>query len=342
MKRTEIKEIGGEFGLINRIQSKFLAQQVNTVKGIGDDAAVIDSGDFYTLVTTDMLVEGIHFDLSYTPLKHLGYKAVAVNISDIAAMNGIPKHITVSMAVSSRFSVEAIDEIYEGIQLACEAYNIDLVGGDTSGSRSGLILSITALGTVEKDKVTYRKGAKPNDVLCVTGDLAAAYLGLQALEREKQVYLENPHMQPELSKNEYAVGRQLKPEARMDIIYDLREKGVVPTSMIDISDGLASEVLHLCQQSGVGMRVFEENLPIENETMLTATEMNLSPITAALNGGEDYELLMTIDQKDFDKIKDIAEITPIGFVTADRAAYLALNSGDLALIQAQGWSHLNQ
>lgn len=340
MNRTEISEIGGEFGLINRIAASTKLRVPSTVKGIGDDAAVIDAGDFYWVLSTDMLVEGVHFDLAYTPFKHLGFKAVAVNVSDIAAMNAIPTQLTVSLAMSNRFPVEVIDEFYEGVQLACDTYNVDLVGGDTTGSRSGLVVSVSVLGKIEKDKIVYRSGAKPNDILCVTGDLGAAYLGLQVLEREKQVFMANPDMQPELTEHEYAIGRQLKADARMDVILKLRKAGVVPTAMIDISDGLASEILHICEQSGVGMRVFEENVPIDTATMLTATELKLNPMTAALNGGEDYELLMTISPADYDKVKDLTEIIPIGFVTDDRQAFLAMKSGELIQLKAQGWQHL--
>lgn len=339
MERTELNTLG-EFGLIDRIKSKFTNKNAETIKGIGDDAAVIDVGDKYMLVTTDILFEGIHFDLSYSPLRHLGYKAVAVNVSDIAAMNGIAKQITVTIGLSNRISVEAIDELYEGIKFACESYNVDLIGGDTSASASGFVISITATGFVDKDKIVYRNGAKPNDILCVTGDLAAAYFGLQVLEREKQVYLANPNMQPELTEKEYLVGKILKPEARTDIIHELNELGVVPSSMIDISDGLASELLHICSQSGVGAMVFEDKLPIEDITMLTATEFNVSPITAALNGGEDYQLLFTVKQSDFDKIKNMSDVLPIGYITQDTAVQLALNSGGTAAIKAQGWTHL--
>ncbi|GGD55659.1 thiamine-monophosphate kinase [Emticicia aquatilis] len=339
MERTELNTLG-EFGLIDRIKSKFTNQNAETIKGIGDDAAVIDVGDKYMLVTTDILFEGIHFDLSYTPLRHLGYKAVAVNVSDIAAMNGIAKQITVTIGLSNRISVEAIDELYEGIKFACESYNVDLIGGDTSASASGFVVSITATGFVDKDKIVYRNGAKPNDILCVTGDLGAAYFGLQVLEREKQVYLANPSMQPELTEKEYLVGKILKPEARTDIIHELNELGVVPSSMIDISDGLASDLLHICTQSGVGAMVFEDKLPIEDITMLTATEFNVSPITAALNGGEDYQLLFTVKQSDFDKIQKVSDVLPIGYMTQDTAVQLALNSGGTAAIKAQGWNHL--
>lgn len=339
MERTELNTLG-EFGLIDRIKSKFTNKNAETIKGIGDDAAVIDIGDKYMLVTTDILFEGIHFDLSYTPLRHLGYKAVAVNISDIAAMNGIAKQITVTIGLSNRISVEAIDELYEGIKFACDNYNVDLIGGDTSASASGFVISISAIGFVDKDKIAYRNGAKPNDILCVTGDLGAAYFGLQTLEREKQVYLANPNMQPELTEKEYLVGKLLRPEARTDIIHELFDKGVVPSSMIDISDGLASELLHICTQSGVGAMVFEDKLPIEDITMLAATEFNVSPITAALNGGEDYQLLFTVKQSDFDIIKNMSDVLPIGYMTQDTAVLLALNSGGTAVIKAQGWNHL--
>lgn len=339
MKRTELGELG-EFGLIDRLKENVKTYQPSTVFGIGDDAAVIDSGTHFTLVSTDMLVEGVHFDLSYVPLKHLGYKAIAVNMSDIAAMNGIPKQVTVSISLSNRFSVEAIEEIYEGINAACENYKVDLVGGDTTSTRAGLTLSITAIGEVSKEAISYRNGAKPNDVLCVTGDLGAAYLGLQVLEREKQVFLENPEMKPELNDHEYLVGRQLKPEGRTDIVHDLKEKGIVPTSMIDVSDGLASEVLHISKASGVGMTVFVDNIPIENKTLTTANEFNVNPITVVMNGGEDYELLMTISQEDYDKVKAIPEITPIGFITEDKNNILVTNSGEKVPITAQGWNHL--
>lgn len=339
MERTELNTLG-EFGLIDRIKTKFNLQNTESVKGIGDDAAVIDIGNQYMLISTDMLLEGVHFDLSYAPLRHLGYKAVAVNVSDIAAMNGITKSITVGIGLSNRISVEAVDEIYEGIKFACEDYKVDLIGGDTTSSRSGLVISITVTGLVDKDKVAYRSGAKANDILCVTGDLGAAYFGLQILEREKQEYIANPSMQPDLEEKSYLVGKQLKPEARADIIHELAEVGVVPSAMIDISDGLASEILHLSTQSGVGALIFEDKLPIEDITMLTATEFNISPVTAALNGGEDYQLLFTVKQADFDKIKNISDITPIGYMTEDKAVELVLNSGVKASIQAQGWNHL--
>nr|MCU0342047.1 thiamine-phosphate kinase [Spirosomataceae bacterium] len=276
-----------------------------------------------------------------TPLKHLGYKAAVVNFSDIAAMNGTPQQITVSLALSNRFSVEAIDELYAGIKSACDAYNVDLVGGDTSASRAGLMISVTVVGTVAKDKIAYRNTAKPNDVLCVTGDLGAAYLGLQLLEREKQEFLANPDMQPKLDQKEYPVGRLLKPDARTDVVFELRDAGVVPTSMIDISDGLASELLHLCTQSGTGARVFEENMPIANETYLTAEEFRLSPLTVALNGGEDYELLFTINPTDYEKIKNSHHISFIGFMTnTPETVELITKGGGSFGIKAQGWQHV--
>ncbi|TAF79519.1 MAG: thiamine-phosphate kinase [Runella slithyformis] len=338
MNRTEIATLG-EFGLIDRINQQFVNVLPQTIKGIGDDAAVIDNGgNEYLLISTDLLVEGVHFDLSYTPLKHLGYKAVAANVSDIAAMNGLPRQITVSIAMSNRFSVEAVDELYAGIKASCEDYKIDLVGGDTSASRSGLVISVTATGSVAKNAVAYRSGAKPNDIVCVTGDLGGAFLGLQALEREKQEFLANPDMQPQLDEQAYVVGRLLKPAARTDVVYELQELGVVPTSMIDISDGLASELLHICKQSNVGAAIFEENLPIEDATILAADEFKISHITAALNGGEDYELLFTISQADYEKIKNLSQVTLIGYITNDPAKVeFGTKSGGRFPVQAQGW-----
>lgn len=327
----------GEFGLIDRIKENTVKRNASSVNGIGDDAAVIELGDRYGLLSTDLLVEGVHFDLSYAPLKHLGYKAVAVNVSDIAAMNGIPRQVTVSLGLSNRFGLEAIDELYEGIHLACEAYQVDLVGGDTSASRSGLVISVSVFGEVAAEKLTLRSGAGENDIVCVTGDLGAAYMGLQVLEREKQEFLANPDMVPQIENKSYIVGKQLKPEARMDIIHELAEKGVVPTSMIDISDGLASEILHLSKQSGKGFTVFFENIPIENITLETSTELNINPVVAVVNGGEDYELLMTIRQDDFEKVKAIADITPIGFVNNEKENWLILNSGERTRIMAPGW-----
>lgn len=338
-KRTELSALG-EFKLIDHLAEKVKIYNPSTEKGIGDDAAVIDIGNKYQLVSTDMLVEGVHFDLSFSPLKHLGYKAVAVNVSDIAAMNGVPEQITVSIAVSNRFSVEALEELYEGINLACENYKVDLVGGDTTSSRSGLIISITAIGSVEKDRVVYRSQAAKGDILCVTGDLGGAYMGLQLLEREKRVYNSNPDMQPELIGKEYIVQRQLKPEARTDLVYELKELGIVPTSMIDVSDGLASEILHICKSSNVGAYIYEDKIPIHGITYNTAVEFNLDPVTISLNGGEDYELLFTISQGDFEKLKNQPDIHFIGYITEkEKGAKLVTKSGTVATLQAQGWTH---
>lgn len=340
--RTEIAQLG-EFGLIKHIQKQFKQVHESTRVGIGDDAAVIDTGDKYMLVSTDMLTEGIHFDLSYTPLVHLGYKAVAVNVSDIAAMNGVPKQITVNIGLSNRFSVEAIDALYEGIRIACENFKVDLVGGDTTASQAGLILSITAIGEVEKEKLARRNSAKQNDIVCVSGDLGAAYMGLQVLEREKITFQENPQMQPQLQSYEYIVKRLLRPEARMDIIHELVDLDIIPTSMIDISDGLASEIFHLCEQSGVGMNIYEENLPIDEQTYSTAAEFKLDPNTCALNGGEDYELLFTIAQSDFEKIKNHRDIHFIGYVQESNKGVNLISRAQQAIpIQAQGWSHFNK
>ncbi|WP_439556375.1 thiamine-phosphate kinase [Dyadobacter sp.] len=336
--RTEISSLG-EFGLIQRINKGITTALPDTVRGIGDDAAVIDIGEEYGLLSTDLLLEGVHFDLTFFPLKHLGYKAIAVNVSDIAAMNGIPHQVTVSIAISNRFSVEAVDELYAGIKTACKDFNVDLVGGDTSSSRSGLLISVSVFGKVKKDKIVYRNTARPNDLLCVTGDLGGAYLGLQLLEREKQVFLANPDMQPELEGKDYVIQRQLRPEARMDVIYELEEAGVIPTSMIDLSDGLASDLLHICAQSGVGAVVFEERLPIDEQTFLAASELNLSPITAALNGGEDYELLFTVSQSAYELIKNNPKITFVGYI-ADKSEGVSIHtkSDSRVPLTAQGWS----
>ncbi len=342
-KRTELDRLG-EFGLIDHLTSKFTTKQASTTLGIGDDAAVIRISDTESmLVSTDFLIEGVHFNLMYMPLKHLGFKAVAVNVSDICAMNGKPEQITVSMAVSSKFPVEALEELYEGIQIACEAYGVDLVGGDTTASYSGLTLSITAIGRAETEKIAYRSGAKENDLLIASGDLGGAYVGLQVLEREKQVFQANPNIQPDLDGHDYIVQRQLKPEARVDIIEYLKELDVVPTSMIDISDGLASEVLHICKASKVGCRLYDEKIPIDGKTSMTAIEFNLDPATCALNGGEDYELLFTISQSDWDKIKGNPHMTPIGHITdvAD-GAYFVDKNGSAIELRAQGWDHFEQ
>jgi thiamine-monophosphate kinase len=340
-KRTELTELG-EFGLIDRIQKQFSLQNSTSAKGIGDDAALISIGDEYLVVSTDMLLEGIHFDLSYVPLQHLGYKAVAVNISDIAAMNAKPEQITIGLAISNRFSLEAIDMLYSGIRSACENFNVDLVGGDTSSSAAGLVISITAIGRVAKDKVALRSTAKNNDIICVTGDLGAAYLGLQVLEREKHVFLTNPEMQPDLEKYEYLVGRQLKPEARMDIVYELADKNLVPTSMIDVSDGLASELLHLGRSSGLGIKIFEENVPIDSMAFETAIEFKIDPITCALNGGEDYELLFTINPSDHEKLKNHPDIHFIGHMHTNTTQHVMVTKQQTVVpLKAQGWNHLN-
>lgn len=338
-KRTEISEIG-EFGLIDHIHENIIIKNASTLKGIGDDAAVISAGDHVKVVTTDLLLEGVHFDLSYAPLTHVGFKAVAVNISDVAAMNAIPKQITVSIALSNRFSVEAVDAIYAGINAAAEHYGVDVVGGDTTASRSGLILSITAIGEAQNEEVVYRSGAKEHDIVCVTGDLGGALVGLQVLEREKQVFLSNPDMKPELEKYQIVTAKQLRPEARMDIIHELRDFGVIPTSMIDISDGLASELFHICKASDVGVTIYEDKLPIDKQTFDTAVELGLDPITCVLNGGEDYELLFTIDQKDFKKLEKHPDIHFIGHITkAENGKLLVTKSGTVAQLKAQGWKH---
>lgn len=333
----------GEFGLIDHLSEKFTNSNKHTLKGIGDDAAVISiSEDDALLVSTDMLVEGIHFNLMYTPLKHLGYKAVAVNVSDICAMNGTPEQITVSIAFSSKFPLEAIDELYKGIQAACEFYKVDLVGGDTSTSYSGLTISISAIGRAKKDKIAYRSGAKEYDLVVVTGDLGAAYMGLQILEREKEVFKANPSIQPDLEGHDYIIKRQLKPEARVDVIHFLDELGVVPTSMIDISDGLASEILHICKNSKVGCHIYDEKIPIDATTSLAAIDFELDPATCALNGGEDYELLFTIKQEDYDKIKGNPHMTVIGHITNEQdGCYFIDKNGSAITLRAQGWNHLN-
>jgi thiamine-monophosphate kinase len=338
--RTELSELG-EFGLIDHLTKNIELKHKSTVKGVGDDAAVIENGNMLTLVTQDILIEGVHFDLTYTPLKHLGYKAAVVNISDIVAMNGIAKQLVVGIALSNRFSLEAIEQIYEGISQACKVYDVDLVGGDTTSSQSGLFLSITAIGEVEKEKQVYRSTANEGDLVCVTGDLGAAYMGLLLLERERQVYSQDPDMQPDLAGYDYILERQLKPEPRTDIIKLLKEKGVLPTSMIDISDGLGSEILHLCKGSGLGARIYEEKLPIDPATITASAEFKLGTWTAALNGGEDYELLFTIRQEDYDKIKTEPQISVVGHMTdKSDGVHLVTTSESLVEIIAQGWDAL--
>lgn len=339
IKRTDVATLG-EFGLINHLTQHFPLHNLSSLKGIGDDAAVIDNGNFMTVVSTDLLIEGIHFDLAYTPLKHLGYKAVVVNLSDIYAMNALPKQITFSMAISNRFSVEALEELYAGIQLACERYKVDLVGGDTTASQKGLILSVTAIGQGEKDKLVYRNGAKVGDLICITGDLGAAYLGLQLLEREKRIWEQHPSVQPNFDEQKYLIERQLKPEARRDIIEAFAKNKLVPTAMMDISDGLASELFHICKQSGVGAFLEETGVSIHPDAQMQALTFQLDPITCALSGGEDYELLFTIDPKDIEKVKYLPDIFIAGeIVDAADGIKLHTKGGNIHPIKAQGWVH---
>ncbi|WP_421751882.1 thiamine-phosphate kinase [Croceimicrobium sp.] len=333
----------GEFGLIERLTRDFPIKQSSTIKGIGDDAAILEFLSGRTVVSTDMLVEGVHFDLSYIPPQHLGYKAVAVNLSDIYAMNARPTQITVNIAVSNRFGIEYLDKIYEGIRHACEIFEVDLVGGDTTSSYSGLILSITAIGEVDENKVTERSGAKENDLLVVSGDLGGAYMGLQVLEREKTVFKSNPDAQPDLSEYSYPIERQLKPEARKDIPELLEKLGVQPTSMIDISDGLSSEALHLCKASDLGVRIYEEKIPVDPVILKLCEEFKISSTTIALNGGEDYELLFTIPLEDHDKIKGNPHLTVIGHMCEKAAGTnLVARDGAEVPLQAQGWNALQQ
>lgn len=340
--RTELASLG-EFGLIKHIAQHIKLSNSSSLKGIGDDAAVIEYGmGKQTVVSTDMLIEGVHFDLTYCPLKHLGYKAVSVNLSDIYAMNASPKQILVSIAISNRFSLEAVEELYAGMILACERHGVDLVGGDTSSSRTGMVINITAIGEAEKGHIVFRSGAKSGNLLCISGDVGAAYLGLQILEREKKIFIENPQIQPDIEGNDYLLERQLKPEARKDVIAQLKEMGVLPTSMIDISDGLASETLHLCAESNVGCRLYENKIPIDDSAQQRAREFNLNPTMCALSGGEDYELLFTVDIKDHDKIKKCPDVTVIGHITEkEEGANLVLTGTEmLTPITAQGWDAL--
>jgi len=340
-ERTPLNTLG-EFGLIDRLTANFKVKQASTIKGIGDDAAVLNHNNKTVVVTTDLLVEGVHFDLSYMPLKHLGYKAVVVNLSDVYAMNASATQITVSIAVSNRFPLEALEELYAGIETAANNYGIDVVGGDTTSSTSGLLISITALGTLNKDDVVYRNGAKPNDLLVVTGDLGGAYLGLQVLEREKEVFKVNPNSQPDLDMYSYIIERQLKPEARKDIVQLLKDLEVKPTSMIDISDGLSSEIIHLCKQSEVGCDLYENKIPLDPLVISTCEEFNMDSTTVALNGGEDYELLMTISQEDFPKIKANPNLTVIGYMTeASSGMHLVTRADTKIPIKAQGWNSLS-
>ncbi len=340
--RTELSELG-EFGLIDHLTGNLKPKNPAVIKGVGDDTAVIDIGESYLLATKDLLIEGIHFDLTYSPLKHLGYKAVVMNLSDIAAMNGTPEQILIGLAVSNRYSVEALSELYEGIYYACERYKVDMVGGDTTSSPSGMFLSITALGRVDKDKVVYRSTSKVNDLVCVSGDLGGAYMGLLVLEREKSVFKNDPTMQPDLRGHDYILERQLKPEPRFDILAELKKADVKPTAMIDISDGLASEILHICKNSKTGCNIYEDKIPIDTATAMIAEEFNIQPVTAAMNGGEDYELLFTISLSDHDKIKNIKGVTVIGHITDESSGVnLITRNGTAVQIQAQGWEHLRQ
>ncbi|MBK9731888.1 MAG: thiamine-phosphate kinase [Chitinophagaceae bacterium] len=340
-ERTEISELG-EFGLIRYLTKNIELVNESSKIGVGDDAAVIEfEAGKQTVVTTDLLIEGIHFDLMYVPIKHLGFKSVIVNLSDIYAMNAMPKQITVSLAISNRFSLEAVNDLYEGIYFACEKYGVDLVGGDTTSSLKGLVISITAIGEINADDIVLRSGASENDLLCVTGDLGAAYVGLQLLEREKRVYLESPEVKPDLENQTYIVGRQLKPEARKDIIELFQSLEIKPTSMIDISDGLSSEILHLCESSEVGCKLYEEKIPIAEETYNMALKFNLDPTTCALSGGEDYELLFTIAPEDFEKVKNNPDISVIGHMTAkDKGAVLITKGNNVHPLKAQGWNAL--
>lgn len=342
MSRTEIASLG-EFGLIEHLTQEGETLNAGTMLSVGDDAAVIDHFGKQTVISTDLLLEGVHFDLAYTPLKHLGYKAVAVNLSDLCAMMATPTHITVSIGISNRFSVEALDELYSGIYAACERYGVDLIGGDTSTSVKGLLLSITAIGEVVPDTFVTRSGAKVNDLICVSGDLGGAYLGLQLLEREKQIFLEHPDVQPELSGHAYPIGRLLKPEPRTDIVEALKAAAIVPSAMIDVSDGLSSELLHLCRKSGVGCVVHDDKIPVNPATKAAAEELHLSPVTCALSGGEDYELLFTIAQSDYEAVAKIGDVTVIGYVTeAEKGALLQTKAGPAHKIVAQGWNAFKQ
>ena len=329
----------GEFGLIERLTSDFNIKNSTSLLGVGDDCAIIELNDKESLLmTTDLLVEGVHFNLMYVPLKHLGYKAVAINVSDICAMNGRAEQITVSIAVSSKFPVEALEELYAGINLACDAFHVDVVGGDMSAAYAGLTISITAIGRVDNNKITRRSGANSKDIIMVTGSLGASYMGLQILERENEVFKVNSTVQPELDGYDALIQRQLKPEARHDMVELFGQLGVLPTSMIDVSDGLASDIFHLCEKSNLGCQLFEEKIPMDDKTKLTALEFNISPITCALNGGEDYELLFTIKQDDFDKVAGNPNLTPIGYMTnKDEGKSLVVTNGDLIPLKAQGW-----
>lgn len=339
-QRTEISSLG-EFGLVEHLTKNIELQNASSIVGVGDDAAVIDHFGKQTVISADLLIEGVHFDLVYTPLKHLGYKSVVVNVSDIYAMNAIPTQILLSLGISNRFSVEALDEFYEGVYAACSKYGVDLVGGDTNSSQKGFIISITAIGEVAPDKFVKRSTAKKGDLLCVSGDLGAAYVGLLFLEREKKIYLENPGVQPDLEGESYVIGRLLKPEARKDIIEFFTKEKISPTSMMDISDGLSSEILHICKQSNLGCVVYEEKIPIAEEMRNAAFKFKIDPTSCALSGGEDYELLFTIRQEDYDKLVLNENISVIGYMTeAEQSAVIITKGGSRYPVTAQGWKHL--
>ncbi len=341
-QQTEISTIG-EFGLIDRLTKNLEKINNSTVAGVGDDGAVVRYPDTDVIVSTDLLVEGVHFDLTYVPLKHLGYKAAVVNFSDIYAMNGTPRQITVGLAISSRFTVEHIEQLYSGIRLACEIYGVDLVGGDTTASRSGLVISVTCIGDAPKDKIVYRSGAKETDLICVSGDLGAAYMGLQLLEREKRVSNGDKDFIPKFEGKEYLIERQLKPEARRDIIKELAERNIVPTSMMDISDGLSSELLHICKASDTGCRVYEERLPIDYQTAVMAEEVNMNLVTAAMNGGEDYELLFTVPLHFNDEVSRIPGVKVIGYITKPEAGCALVTRDDTEIpLKAQGFNHMSK
>jgi thiamine-monophosphate kinase len=340
--RTEISSLG-EFGLIEHLTKNIELQNASSILGVGDDAAVIDHFGKQTVITTDLLVEGVHFDLMYTPLKHLGYKSVIVNLSDLYAMNATPTQVTLSLGFSNRFSVEALDEFYEGVYAACTKYGVDLVGGDTTTSQKGFIVSVTAIGEVTPDKFVKRSTAQKGDLLCVSGDLGAAYVGLLFLEREKKIFMESPGVQPDLEGESYVIGRMLKPEARKDIIEFFTSQEIIPTSMIDISDGLSSEILHICRQSNLGCILYEEKIPVHEEMKKAAYKFEIDPTACALSGGEDYELLFTISQHDYEKLVLNEQISVVGYMTdAEQGAQIITKGGSKHAITAQGWNHMRQ
>ncbi|TAL44611.1 MAG: thiamine-phosphate kinase [Chitinophagaceae bacterium] len=338
--RTEISSLG-EFGLIEHLTKNIELQNASSIVGVGDDAAVIDHFGKQTVITTDLLVEGVHFDLMYTPLKHLGYKSVIVNLSDIYAMNATPTQIILGLGISNRFSVESMDEFYEGVYAACEKYGVDLVGGDTTSSQKGFIISVTAMGEVTPDKYVKRSTAQKGDLLCVSGDLGAAYLGLLFLEREKKIFMENPQIQPDLENESYVIGRMLKPEARKDIIEFFEKQEIMPSAMMDISDGLSSEILHICKQSNLGCVLYEEKIPVAEETKKAAFKFEIDPTACALSGGEDYELVFTVSQTDFDKLVTNEQISVVGYMTEpEQGATIITKGGSKHALTAQGWNHL--